>query len=264
MDEQSELEWVGAELGALKYPEGKDRIRFMEWCIELRKKQESIRQQIQVQLQNGLTNDYEAEETYIQRYIILSRDAAWASIDDLQSISARFAEPFQPLKHIEWETWYVVYKGQPWLSAQAKASAADRLSRAKQFEEIDEMKAKLDQSKVNIVSLQRKIADLSHEQDLLHAATQKAGDDAEEKGNFQEMENRDMRNMRLVELINLLGKEQDILRHEMNGYEQLAETISILKDSTEKEIQLEQEIENKRGKLMAEFQLRESLGIQKG
>ncbi len=264
MDEQFQLEWVGAELGALKCPEGsKDRVRFMEWCTVLRKKQVNIHQQIQVQLQNGLTNAYEAEETYIQRYIILSGDAAGASIEDFQSISARLADPFQPLKHIKWEAWYDVYKGQPWFSAQAEASVADCQSRAKQFEEIDKMKAKLSQSKANIVSLQRKIADISHEQDSLYSAAQKDGDDVEKIRHLQEMENRDMMNTRLVQLTDLLGKEKDSLQHEMHDYEQLAETISILKGGIEKEIQSEQEIENKRGKLMAEFQLRESFGIQR-
>ncbi len=261
IDEKFQLEWVGAELGALKCPEGsEDRLRFMEWCIELRKKQENIREQLQMQLQNNLTNEYEAEEAYIKRYVILSGDAAGASIEDFQLITARLVDPFQPLKHIKWETWYDMYKGQPWLSIQAEASAADRQDRVKQFQELDKMKANLTQSKANIVSLQRKIADMSHEQDLLDAAALKDGE--VEKRNFQEMEDRDMKNRRLLQLKDLLEKENDILKHEMNGYEQLAETISIFKNRIEKEIQSEQIIENKRNKLMAEFQLREYSGTQ--
>ncbi len=265
MDEQFQLEWVGAELGALKCSEGsKGRVRFMEWCIELRKKQENIREQLQMQLEKGLTNEYEAEEAYINRYVILSGDAAMASIQDFQSISAHLAEPFQPLKHLKWETWYDVYKGQPWLSVQAEASAADRQNRMKQFQEIDKMKAKLAQCKASIVSLQRKIAHISHEQDLFHAAAQKAGDVEENRRHLQEMESRDMMNPRLAQLKDLLEKETSNLQHEMHDYEQLAETISTLKEGIEKEIQLEQEMENKRNKLMAEFQLRESSGIQEG
>ncbi len=262
IDEKFQLEWVGTELGALKCPEGsEDRVRFMEWCIELRKKQENIREQLQMQLQKNLTNEYEAEEAYIMCYVILSGDAAGASVEDFQLITARLADPFQPPKYIKWETWYDVYKGQPWLSIQAEASAADRQDRVRQFQELDKMKAKLAQSKANIVSLQRKIADVSHERDLLDAAALKDGE-VEKKRNFQEMKDRDMMNRRLSQLKDLLEAENDILKHEINGYEQLAETISIFKDSIEKEIQSEQLIENKRNKLMAEFQLREYSGIQ--
>ncbi len=260
IEEQFELEWVGAELGVVKCPEGSEnRVRFMEWCTELRKKQESIREKLQMQLQTNLTNEYEAEEAYIMRHVIVSGDTAGASIEDLQSINARIANPFQPLKHIKWATWYDVYKRQPWLSMQAEATAANLQDRACKFQELDTMKAQLAQFKASIVNVQRNIADMSRERDLLDAAVLK-DDEVEKKRNLQEMQHRDTVKRRLLQLKDLLEKENDILKHEMNGYEQSIETISILQDRIEKEILSEQVFENKRNTLMAEFQLREYSG----
>lgn len=148
MDSQFDSEKVGLDRQRLrKDPASDEHLRLLEYATELKRKQQYLREGIQLKIRVQLEGLFRDEDAFMDRTVSFKGDEQGLSRDRLPAISAVLKEDPKVRKHLEMDKWMDLYRSQPWLAKQAAEEARHKEKRDTKRAEIAKIQAILDKQR---------------------------------------------------------------------------------------------------------------------
>ena len=228
MDAQYDSEKIGLERQRLrKDPKSEEALRLLEGATELKRKQQFLRENMQMKLRLQLEELFRDEDSYMDRLVAFNGDEQGLPRHKLPSISAVIKEQPKVRKHLEMDKWMDLYKSQPWLAKQTAEEARNKEQRDAKGAEIAKVEAILDKQREELDDSERRCKSINDQLDDLRAQLDDEETSQDERYRIrqqmavktEELEQKREDQARREEVFNKRESELKVLQDELSGEE---------------------------------------------
>jgi hypothetical protein len=228
MDAQYDSEKIGLERQRLrKDPKSEEALRLLEGATELKRRQQFLRENMQMKLRLQLEELFREEDSYMDRSVAFNGDEQGLPRHKLPSISAVIKEQPKVRKHLEMDKWMDLYKSQPWLAKQTAEEARNKEQRDAKGAEIAKVEAILDKQREELDDSERRCKMINDQLDDLRAQLDDEETSQDERYRIrqqmavktEELEQKREDQGRREEVFNKREGELKVLQDELSGEE---------------------------------------------